>query len=318
MPTPAQTRTGFLLAILSSATFGILPIFGKLAFAEGFEVPTLMAWRFSLGSLVLWGLLLLRSSKGTGGVVLPGGKGGGAGGAVSRLTIGLRRRFALLGLGALYSVNSALYFLALERIPATATSLIFYIYPAIVALLGITLLRQKVRPLKLTALALALAGVILTVGFARGRLDPAGVAMALASAAIVAFYLILGELALAGVPMIHATALVLTGTTLAFLGWEMATGGLGLPPTPRGWLLVVLMATVSTALSIVAMLGSIQRLGAGTTAIIQTLEPAITAGLAAVILEESLAARQYAGGALILLGVVLLRLAAPRHEPVPV
>jgi drug/metabolite transporter (DMT)-like permease len=57
------------------------------------------------------------------------------------------------------------------------------------------------------------------------------------------------------------------------------------------------------------MLGSIARVGAGTTAIVSTFEPVVTAVLAALFLHEALAARQYAGGALILSGVVLLRLA---------
>jgi drug/metabolite transporter (DMT)-like permease len=296
VPSPADIRTGFLLALVSACAFGVLPVFGKFAFAEGFEVATLLTWRFSIAAALIWALVLARGD--------PGG-------------IAFRRRFSLLGLGALYGANSGLYFLALERIPATTTSLVFYIYPALVTLLGIAFLKRSVRPLELGALATSLVGVALTVGFATGELDPAGVGLALASAAVIAIYLVLGELVLADIPTVHATALMMTGTALAYLGWEAATGGLGLPPTPRGWLLVLVMATVSTALSILAMLAAIQRLGAGTTSIVITLETAVTAALAALLLNESLAFRQYAGGALILTGVVLLRVAS-RRRAVPV
>lgn len=305
MPRRPGTPSGFLLALVAAAAFGALPIFGKFALAEGFEVPTLLAWRFGLAAILLWGVVLLRKDAGTPGEEHP---------AKAAATIANRRRMALLGLGSLYGVNSGLYFLALERIPATTTSLVFYLYPAIVMLLGAAFLKRRVGRLEVVALALALVGVALTVGFA-GRVDGSGVALALASAAVVSLYFLLGELVLAGLPLLPATALVMTGTALAYGAWEGATGGLGLPPTGRGWLIVAAMATFSTALSIMALLASISRTGAGTTSIVLTMELAVTAGLAALLLGESLAPRQYGGGALILGAVVLLRIASRRPAP---
>ncbi len=306
MPRGPGTRSGFLLALVAAAAFGALPIFGKFALAEGFEVPTLLAWRFGLAAILLWGMVLLRKDAGTPGEERP---------AKGAATIANRRRVALLGLGSLYGVNSGLYFLALERIPATTTSLVFYLYPAIVMLLGVGFLKRRVGRLEVVALALALIGVALTVGFAGGRVDETGVVLALASAAVVSLYFLLGELVLAGLPLLPATALVMTGTALAYGAWEAATGGLGLPPTGRGWLIVAAMATFSTALSIMALLASISRIGAGTTSIVLTMELAVTAGLAALLLGESLAPRQYGGGALILGAVVLLRIASRRPAP---
>jgi drug/metabolite transporter (DMT)-like permease len=288
VPHRSGVRGGFALALLSASCFGVLPVAGKLAFAEGFEVGPLLAWRFGLGAAVLAALVALRGGLG----------------AVSG-----RRRAALFSLGALYAANSALYFLALERIPATTTSLVFYVFPAFVAVLGAVFLGRPLTPARLCALVLALVGAALTVGFAREGLDAAGVALALASAAVVAVYLTLGEVALRGIATLPATVVVLSGTAAAFWLFLIATGGAALPPGRTGWALVAFMATVSTALSIVAMLGSIARVGAGTTAIVSTFEPVVTAVLAALFLHEALAARQYAGGALILSGVVLLRLA---------
>ena len=76
------------------------------------------------------------------------------------------------------------------------------------------------------------------------------------------------------------------------------------------------MATVSTALSIVAMLGAVGRLGSGTTAIVSTLEPAITTALATLVLGERMAPRQLLGAALILAGVLFLRFY--EREPAPI
>jgi drug/metabolite transporter (DMT)-like permease len=290
----SRTRSGFLLALVSASAFGVLPIFGKFAFAEGLEVTTLLAWRFSLAALVLWALAAVRPA---------------------RARIPTPRRRALLALGALYSINSALYFLALERIPASMTSLVFYLYPALVTLLGVVLFKRKIRPLNLLALGLALLGVTLTVGFAPGDLDPAGIALALSAAAVVAFYFLLSELALSGLPTLYATAFVMTGTAVACWIWQALANGFAAPPSGRAWLLVGIMAVFSTALSIVAMLGAITRIGAARTAIVNTLEPAVTAMLAVVMLSETLTLRQIAGGGLILTGIVLLRLARSESHP---
>jgi drug/metabolite transporter (DMT)-like permease len=290
VPTPSDTRSGFALALLAALAFGVLPILGKRAFAEGLAVAPLLAWRFSIGSALLWAVALAR----------PGGVA-----AIPR-----RRRWALAALGALYAVNAALYFLALERIPAAMTSLVFYAYPGLVALLGAVFLRQRFGPPALVAMILALAGVALTVGFSRRALDPIGVALALLSAAVIACYMVLGELAVAGLPTLPSTVFVLTGATGAYWLWQALSGSPNLPPTSRGWLLVLLMGTVSTALSFLAMVGAVRRIGAGPTSILLTLEPAITVGLAAWLLGEGLAPRQLAGAALILGGVALLRASA--------
>jgi drug/metabolite transporter (DMT)-like permease len=295
VPTPTETRTGFLLALLAAVAFGMLPILGKRAFVEELEVPSLLAWRFSIASALLWALALAR------------GRGG--------KSIAGRRRAALLGLGGVYAGNAGLYFLALERIPAATASLVFYVYPALVALLGLVFLKRRMEAAAWVALLLSLLGVALTAGFARGPLDSRGVALVLLGAAVIACYMLLSELALTGVPTLPATAYVLSGTALACWVWQGLAGRPGLPPTGRAWLVVVLMATLSTGLSILAMLSAIRRIGAGPTSILLTVEPACTVVLAFLFLGETLAPRQVLGGALVLSGVALLRISAiPAQE----
>jgi drug/metabolite transporter (DMT)-like permease len=295
VPTARETRTGFLLALLAALAFGVLPILGKRAFAEGLDVPSLMAWRFAIASSLLWTLTLAR---GTGGQLLAA-----------------RRRAALIGLGVVYAGSAGLYFLALERIPAATASLVFYVYPTLVSLLGLVVLKRRLRPAGWLALALSLLGVALTVGSAGGPLDPRGVALALIGATVVACYMVLGEGILTGVPTLSATAHVITGSAIAYWIWNALTGGPAVPSTARAWLLIALLATLSTAFSIVAMLGAIRRIGSGPTSILLTLEPAFTAALATLLLGESLAPRQLLGGALILCAVALVRASAAYPRP---
>jgi drug/metabolite transporter (DMT)-like permease len=280
-----------LFALLAALAFGCVPILGKQAFAEGLDPQTLLAWRFAIGSAVLWTLALVRPRP---------------------ATIPASRRVALVALGVVYAGNSTLFFLALERIPAATTSLVFYVYPALVSVMGFAFLKRRVRPAGWAALGLSLAGVALTVGAARGPLDARGVGLALLAAVVISAYLLLSESAVTGIPALGATAHVLTGTALACWTWQAVTGRFAVPPTTRAWVLVFVMATLSTAFSILAMLSATRRIGAGPTSIVLTLEPAFTATLAALFLGESLTPRQVLGGALVLGGVALVRVASLR------
>ena len=49
-----QQRTGALLVLASAVAFGVMPIFGKLAFEAGVGVATLLFVRFAIAAPVLW------------------------------------------------------------------------------------------------------------------------------------------------------------------------------------------------------------------------------------------------------------------------
>ena len=107
-----QQRTGAAFVLASAAAFGVMPVFGKLAFEAGVGVAMLLAVRFAIAAPLLWGLAAAR-------------------GALPRARRGVVAR--ALALGAVgYAVQSGLYFLALERMDAGPLSLILYTYPALV------------------------------------------------------------------------------------------------------------------------------------------------------------------------------------------
>jgi len=149
----------------SGAAFGAMAVFGKLAYGEGATVGTLLSVRFALAAVLFWALVL-------------------AGGARELRALGRRNLVAGLGLGAFgYSLQSGCYFAALQRIDASLLSLLLYTFPAMVAAAAIALGRERLDARRLTALALALGGLVLVVaGAGTGALDPLGAALAIAAA----------------------------------------------------------------------------------------------------------------------------------------
>src|SRR4051812_38146064 len=105
-----QQRTGTLLVLASAAAFGVMPVFGKLAFEAGVGVATLLVVRFAIAAPVLWVAVAVRRT-------LPRDRGS------------VLRALALGAFG--YAMQAGLYFLALERMDASVLSLILYSYPAL-------------------------------------------------------------------------------------------------------------------------------------------------------------------------------------------
>jgi drug/metabolite transporter (DMT)-like permease len=283
---------GTLFCLGSGAAFGAMGIFGKLAYDEGATVGTLLATRFLLAAALLW--LIVACSGGVRGLR-----------ALPRRDIGIA--FALGAVG--YSAQAGAYFAALERIDASLLSLVLYTFPAIVAVAAIALGRD--RPSWRTAVALTLAStglVLVLAGAAAGELDAVGIALGLAAAVVYSGYILSSEGVTARVGPLALSTLVCTGaaTTLTLAG--IAGGNLapgGVSAAGYGWLAGI--AVVSTVGAVGLFFAGLQRVGPTAASILSTLEPVVTVALAFVVFGESLGPVQLAGGALVLLAVLVVR-----------
>jgi drug/metabolite transporter (DMT)-like permease len=211
---------------------------------------------------------------------------------------------ALVGLGAIgYFGQSAAYFNSLRYVPAAVTSILLYTYPAIVVLLSRPLYRTPLGPGRLAAVALALAGCFL-VANPSGGLRWEGVALGLASALVYSGYILAGKRVVTATDPLLATGIISTSAGLAYLAFALPA--LTMPHTVGATAAVGGLAVVATVIAAAAFLAGLQRTDPGRASLISTLEPVSTAALAALILGERLGPGQLAGGALVLLAVVLV------------
>lgn len=287
-----MARTGVLLCLGSAAAFGTMGIFGKLAYDAGATVGTLLAVRFALAAAVFWVLVV-------------------ASGAARRVSALPRRDVGLaLGLGAVgYSAQAGCYFAALQRIDASLLALLVYTFPAIVTVAAIVLGRDRASGRTALALGFACAGLILVLaGSAAGALDPLGVALGLTAAVVYSAYILVSEGVAIRLDALTLSALVCTGAAVSLTVSALALGDLdlsGVGPEGLGWLAAI--ALVSTVAAITLFFGGLGRVGPTAASILSTLEPVVTIGLAFVVFGESLGPAQLAGGALVLVAVVAVR-----------
>ena len=177
------------------------------------------------------------------------------------------------------------------------------------------LLGERIRRLAWLALAMALAGIALTVpDLALGEsIDSIGVALALMNAGIVAVYYLLAKRTLAGVADVSGASAWMMVGTLAVLLTLIPLRGLQMPQNPLALVLLVGIAALGTVLPIFAINLAIQRIGAAQTSLISTVEPILSMVVSMLVLAEVILAVQWLGAALIVSSVIVLQL-RPRNR----
>jgi drug/metabolite transporter (DMT)-like permease len=290
-PIPSVGRAT-LLIVVSALSFGSISVLTVLV--TGAEVPlvTAMVWRYVLGGLLLLGLIESDQLR-----------------ALSR-----QRVIQLLligGVGQALITYLSLY--ALEFISVGPLAFLFYTYPAWVALLAAVRKTEKLTPIRVIALGLALIGVTIMVGSsATERLNPTGVILAIASALLYSVYLPSLEHLQRGIPALVSTFLLVSGAAMSFVVGALVTGKLYLPGGIAVWSNIFLLALVSTVIAFSALIKGLSVLGPVRTAIVATVEPFFTAILGVAVLGNQLTLTTLIGGLLIAVAVLLIQWSTAR------
>ena len=282
-PPGHRALAGTLYTLASAACFGSMAIFGRLAYASGVDVPTLLFLRFTMAAALMWALLLAKGMK------LPTGKG----------------MAMLVVMGAVgYAGQAFSFFTALTMASAGLVSLLLYLYPAIVAILSRLVFRHPLTRVQIGAVAVALVGSVLTIGKA-GDGRPLGIFFGLLAAFIYSVYILAGSRFPADVTPTASTTVITTSAAATYAG-VVACKGFHPPATGTGWVAVVCIALFCTVLAILFFFEGLDRVGPVRASVFSTVEPVFTVALAALVLGEQVTLLRLLGGALIVGAVLLL------------
>jgi drug/metabolite transporter (DMT)-like permease len=305
MPRDRNLLLGTLAAVCAASLFGMLGTLSRFGARAGVEGVAFTAWRAVLGVAVLLLLIGLR------------GRARGSIAAVRGL--GRRGRASLATAAVAGVVLNVSMFTAFARIPIALALLLFYTYPAGVAVVDVRLGHERITPMRVLALVLATGGVLLVLAGgldapAGGVPDPLGVVLALVAAASQVVFVTVSRNGYRAVPADAATMTILATSAAGAAVIAVVVGqgsGLGAPlRSPDPWPSLLLAGVAAAAISSVLFLTAIRRLGGTRTGILMLLEPVVGVLLAAAWLHESLGPAQAVGGGLVLAGAVVLQLGA--------
>jgi drug/metabolite transporter (DMT)-like permease len=242
----------------------------------------------------------------------------------SLLRVGARHLPYLVLYGLVLSLFNSLWTLSVSLNGAAVATVLVYSSGAFAAILGRLFLREKLGWAKVAAVALILCGCalvagILELGSWKGNL--AGVLIGVTAGLSFACYNLFGRSASNRGLDPWTTLLYTFAFATLFLFLVNCIPGAPLPGSSRtpadilwlgsawkGWLVLFLLSAIPTLGGFGLLNVSLTLLPASVASLIVSMEPVFTAVIAYILLGEVLTAVQLAGGALILGGVVVLRL----------
>jgi len=301
------------LIIVAAVSFGTLGPLSRYADEAGVSSLTLVTWRAALGAACMLAFLAWRTLSGHHPI------------RPWRTVPARDRWFVSIAAVTNAALNLAI-FVAFVRIGISLTLLIFYLYPALVAVASVAWFGERLDRARWAALGVSLAGVVLVMAGAGpvDKLDLVGIGLALVGALAQMFYALAARHGFSSIPGPQAAAITMSGAAAVYLVFGLLIGHIGSVAQPlaslRALWPVLLAGVVGAGLPTVCFITGIRRLGAPRATILATLEPVVGVGLAALLFNEPPTALQIVGGALIILAGILLQLRraeVAEHEALP-
>lgn len=298
----------------AASLFGTLSYITRGAEQLGMGAFPLVWWRGIVGTAVMLlasGLLTYRAQRAgvSGAPWLPRGNG-------KRLLIA-----ALLGA----AVNIAM-FAAFGKTTIAVVLITFYTFPALVTLFAVRLYGERLTRVRLGALALSAAGLVLVVlspllADTYVSLDPLGIVLALVAAVCQASFILMAGRGFAPLSPARVATYAIFAAAAVALGLTLLAGdvsGLTVPlREPEAWIWILLGGITGAAIPTTAFVTGIGLIGPSRAAILMTFEPLVAIALAALLLGEQPSPMQYVGGAAVLVAAIVLQLAPSRVPPEP-
>jgi drug/metabolite transporter (DMT)-like permease len=302
-----QLGAGLLFALASATAFGLSGSLARGLLDGGWSAGAIVLVRLSLGALVV-APLAVRALRGRWGALRD------------------HAGFILL-FGALPVAGAQFgYFSAVQRMDVGPALLIEYTAPAAVVVW--LWLRHGERPGALTVAGACLAalGLVLVLDILSGAdLAPLGVFWALFAMVGAASYFVLAAKARPGLPPVALAGVALTAGafvlgTLGVVGLLPMDASTASPSYTLGevpwWLPLVGLGLVTAGFAYCTGIAASRRLGSRLSSFVALLEVIAGVAFAWFLLDQLPGPLQFAGGTLILAGVIVVKLGERRQTPV--
>lgn len=286
---PGNQGWGFFLAIVSGASFGLIPLFTIPVIATGMGYCSIILYRFLFGAIFMLAFLLYRQ-------------------------VSLRISWADFGrismLSLLYIICAITLFVSYDYISSGVATSLIYTNPIWCTVIGLLFLHERLSPKKGVALVLATLGVMLLSGFFAddARFSAWGVFLGLCSGMGYGAYLVLlPRLKISKMPSLKLTFYIFFTAFLYTAVYVLAFEG-GIHPITGtvSWVNLLLLGLLPTAFSNICVTMALRIVDTTIVAILGAFEPLTAMVVGVLLLGETCGTATIAGGILILISVAML------------
>lgn len=276
---------GYMLGVLSSVSYGLIPIFILPLKQARFSMDITLFYRFLFSAIMVGGYLLYSGE---------------------RFRISKKETLILTVLGICYALSSEFLFIGYDFLTPGIASTVLFIYPVIVALIMFFFYKERLTKLSVISLLLAFAGVIVLCLKGEGlEINFAGLGVVMLSSLFYALYMVIvnkSELKVSGFKLSFYSMLF----TSAFFMLKASTGGESFAvPSLSVFFSFIVFAFLTTVISSLCLVYAIKYIGSTPTAILGALEPVVAVMVSVLIFHEKFTGNLFIGITLILLGVIL-------------
>lgn len=273
--------------MLSSATFGLIPLFTLPVIKSGMHTPSIIFYRMLFSVAMLAVLILIRRES-------------------FRISAGQLKTIFFLSL--FYAATSLLLVESYLYIPSGLATTISFLYPVAVTLILFFGFGQRVSAITLAAILLSFAGVVLlSLKTASGSLDGRGLLFAGITVFTYSTYIVgMNKSSVSSLSSLVLSFYVLLFTSLFFSVNMLLQGGLETIPGPGELCSLLLLGFIPTVLSNIFLFLALKRIDSATTSLFGCMEPLTALLVGYFIFDESMLWIQMAGAALIIAAVLMV------------
>ena len=304
---------GLIMAILSSATFGLIPLFSIPLMENAdrsleLDLDNVCFYRFLFSALLMGVITFIGfARKGNGPLNIR---------KVAVEAFGLQtKQFFLLLLISVFYASTSIFLTAsytIGEIPSGIATTMHFLYPVFVTAVMILFFGEKLTVAKALSIAMAFGGVYFLSGASFGgnfTLNPLGLLFVLVTIFTYGSYIIgVNNLkAIAGMNGMKLTFYVLAFSCMLFCCNILVKGGEFAPLTTfHQWWNILAVAFIPTLISDLTLVYAIQIIGSTTTAILGCMEPLTAVLVGITVFGERLGLNQGIGMVLVFMAVYLV------------
>ena len=282
---------GVLLAIISSSTFGLIPLFALPAIREGVGLDSVLFYRFAISAVAVGIFLLIRKVD---------------------FRISMKELGTFFVLGGAYASTALFLTASYLYIPSGVATTIHFLYPVLVTAIMIAFFKDKISLPVIVATGMAILGVwLLSRGEGQGGVGLKGLLMVLSTVVTYAIYIVgVNKSCVHRMDGLKMTFYMLFACAVIFLVNLLVKGqGLDAMPSANAAVHVFLLALIPTLISDLTLILAIQHVGSTTAAIMGCMEPLTAVSMGVLFLGEHFGFSQLLGVLIVLVAVFIVILA---------
>lgn len=281
----SRKTLGVFQIVIASLGFAFLGTFSRLAREEGLSTGTLLTFRFSLATALLFIYFLLSNPL--------------------RLKLTRKDILISLALGLFgYTIFSTLYFSAMQSLSLALAALLLYTYPFWILVLRIFQGRRPPRN-EAALLAAALVGMGLLLWGPMQMTSTLGILSGIGSAISYSIFILASEKYQQKVPALAASWYVMLAASIGLWAIHSPLSHSVTELSQQAWLILLGISVVSTIFPLVLVLLSLQKIESSTVSLLSLTEPLAAIFLSSFLFSENLSSLQLIGAAIVMIALGL-------------